>query len=407
MDMLIARQPIFDKHKNVYGYELLYRETDHNAYVASDGDMASSNVILGSFLSLGFQSLTGDKKAFVNFTDNLLTLEIPTLLPPDSLVIEILETVAPHEEIISACKKLKNAGYTIALDDFIFKPDYMPLIDLADIVKVDFLACSDKEKASLIKRLQNGKIRFLAEKVETQEAFEQALEIGYTYFQGYFFAKPVILSTNIIPPAKLNQMQLIKSINVKEPDFGVLAAIIERDPAYAYEILRIVNTMFFDRGTRIKSIRQALVRIGLDELRKWCYIAVLRNMAEGKHNEAINFCMVRARFLELFSQIIGMGNSKSEFMTVGVLSMLDVLSGFPLERILAETPISDKVKDTLLHRENDSKMAKSYYLLLEYEKGYWENVNRLAEDLQVDIKEITRIYFAAIRWVIEFAERIK
>ncbi|ATW23713.1 EAL and HDOD domain-containing protein [Candidatus Formimonas warabiya] len=407
MDMLIARQPIFDKNKKVYGYELLYRETEQNAYISADGDMASSNVILGGFLSLGFHTLTGDKKTFVNFTDNLLTQEIATLLPSDSLVVEVLETVVPHEEIICACKNLKDAGYTIALDDFIFKPEYTPLIKLADIVKVDFLSSSDAEKASIIRRFRNERIKFLAEKIETQEEFEKAVRMGYTYFQGYFFAKPVMLSRNIIPPAKLNQMRLIEAINAKVIDFGVLANVIEMDAAYSYEVLRIVNSVLFSRGTRVKSIRQALVRIGLEDLRKWCYIAVLRNLAEGKHTEAINYCMVRAKFMESFSPIIGMENSKSEFMTVGILSMLDVLSGCPLEKVFEEIPIADEVKNTLLYKDDDSKIAQSYQLLLEYEKGHWQNVEDLAKDLHVDTKKITEIYLEAIQWMIQITQRIQ
>lgn len=407
MDMLIARQPIFDKNQKVYGYELLYRETEHNAYVSSNGDMASSNVILGGFLSFGFHTLTGDKKAFVNFTDKLLTQEIATLLPPELLVVEILETVIPQEEIICACRRLKEAGYIIALDDFVFKPEYTPLMELADIIKVDFLASSDQEKAALIHRFPNKKVQFLAEKIETQEEFEKALKMGCTYFQGYFFAKPVILSRNIIPPAKLNQMRLIKAINVGEPDFSALANVIEMDAAYSYEVLRIANSVFLHRGTRIKSIRQALVRIGLEDLKKWCYFAVLRNLAEGKHHEAINYCMIRARFLELFSQIVGMERNKSEFMTVGILSMLDVLSGCPLEKVFEEIPISDEVKDILLFRDDNSKMAKSYHLLLEYEKGHWQNVDDLANNLHINTEEIRETYFEAIQWVTKFMQNIQ
>lgn len=406
MNIFIARQPIFDKDRNVYGYELLHREEGEKVYSAEDGDRASSNVISGGFLSLELNKLTGDKKAFVNFTDNLLFQEIPTILPPDYLVVEVLETVTICDELINACKRIKAAGYTIALDDFVFKPGYEPLVELADIIKVDFLESSDEEKSSIVRRFDKYNIKFLAEKIETHEEYEKAVGMGYTYFQGYFFSKPVTISTNTIPMNKLNQIRLIQAINEQDTDFVKLSSIIEMDASFSYEVLRLVNSAFFSRGMRIKSIKQALIRLGTEELRKWCYLTALRKLGGSQHSEVVNYCMIRARFLELISNRLGLKKKSAEFMTVGILSMLDVLSGCSLEKILQEIPLVDEVKNILLGKEKKGAMAKSFKLVLECEKGHWKEVAQLSKEMHMKAEEVIAFYYEAVQMTIKFNEEM-
>lgn len=185
MELYVARQPIFDKGLNFFGYELLYRSGLSNYYSNLDGDQATSELILNSMMVIGFNTLTRGKKAFVNFSNNLLEQDLATILPAESTVIEVLEDVEPNVKLVNACKRLKRNGYLIALDDFVYQKKYIPLIELADIIKIDFLNTSREERSQIIKRLANYKIKFLAEKIETHEDFKEVVKLGYTYFRGH------------------------------------------------------------------------------------------------------------------------------------------------------------------------------------------------------------------------------
>lgn len=197
MEVFVARQPIFDKNLNILCYELLFRANEDNFYNAEDGDKATLEVIANSLNLLGLEKLTDNKRAFINFTERLLLEGAPLLLPKDKVVIEILETVNPTIELVECCKKLKHMGYKLALDDFVFNSELKPLIELADIIKVDFLITKGTERSEVMKKIQGNKqVKFLAEKIETTEEFEEAVRLGYSYFQGYFLSKPTILSSN-------------------------------------------------------------------------------------------------------------------------------------------------------------------------------------------------------------------
>lgn len=193
MEVFVARQPVFDRNLDVYGYELLFRNSHNNFYDGLDENIATSSVISTSLSVIGMENLTGNKRAFINFPYDMLINESATTLPKEFVVIEILENVLPDYYIINACKKLKQLGYILALDDFVLKPEYYPLIELADIIKVDFLLTNSKERESIIKKINYPNIKFLAEKVETRDEYAQAFQLGYSYFQGYFLSKPVII----------------------------------------------------------------------------------------------------------------------------------------------------------------------------------------------------------------------
>ena len=209
MNIFVARQPIFDRFKKLFGYELLFRNGSKNYYEHVDGDEASNTVIANSFLTMGMQTVTGGKRAFINFTTNLLKNKVATSLPKDMIAVEILEDVEPDEEIILACRNLKELGYLIVLDDFVYHPRFQPLIELADIIKVDFLSTSYEERISILQQIGSTRIKFLAEKVETLEQYEEAFQLGFSYFQGYYFSQPIILSAKEIQNSKLNYMRLL------------------------------------------------------------------------------------------------------------------------------------------------------------------------------------------------------
>lgn len=191
----VARQPIFDVNLDIFGYELLYRSSFVNHYDGINGDQATLDVIRNSFLRIGIDTLTNGKRAFINFTTNCLKNNLPVMLPKEILGVEILEDVLADEEIINVCQKLKQNGYLLVLDDFVFTPERLSLVELADIIKIDFRTTSPKDRRQLLQRLRNDRLKFLAEKIEKHEEFQEALHLGFSYFQGYFLSKPSIIAS--------------------------------------------------------------------------------------------------------------------------------------------------------------------------------------------------------------------
>lgn len=396
MSIFIARQPIFDAAMNVFGYELLFRSGMVNSYTAMDADYASSNVMINSFCLLGLDKLTGSKKAFINFTGNLLKQDVATLFPREELVIEILENVNPEKDIVENCRKLKKSGYSIALDDFILRDDYLTLIELADIIKVDFLSSSQDDKKSIVQRFKGRNIKFLAEKVETPEEFQQAKEWGYTYFQGYFFSKPAILSTNDIPPLKMIYLQLIEKINSHEVDFSELAEIVIRDVALSYKLLKLVNSSAFGLRSKVESVRQALVVLGTNEIKKLVSLLILQDLGDDKPEEIVHTSLVRAKFAELLAAETVIKTRKEECFLMGMFSTLDVLMSRPMEEVLSGVSLSKDVRSALLKK--DGLFGYIYQLILAYEMGDWSQCNSCASILGINPNKLMEAYVEALGW---------
>lgn len=396
MDVYLARQPIFNKNKKLFGYELLYRNSQVNSFHCSDGDKASSDVMMNSFHLMGIENITGGKKAFINFTDQLLKDGVATLFPKNDLVIEILETVQPCAEIVSSCCELKNKGYTLALDDFVFSPEYLPLVAMADIIKIDFLSTPPHLLESLVKSLKNKNLKFLAEKIETNEDFEKAKKWGYSLFQGYFFSKPIIMSVHDVSPLKLNYLQLIQKANASEFNFEQITDIVSKDLSLSYKLLRMVNSAAFGFRKRIKSVRQALVLLGSEEIRKWVSLIAIRGIGDDHPEEIITTSLVRARFLEQLSVAYNKSTKHDECFLTGLFSTLDVLMNRPMAEILKEIAITDNIVEALIHY--GGRMGHAYSLILAYEKADWNKVTALCEALGFDCSQITDIYVKALNW---------
>ncbi|MCX7922708.1 MAG: HDOD domain-containing protein [Clostridia bacterium] len=397
MEVFVARQPIFDKNKQIYGYELLYRKNSNNFFDNTvDGNIASASVIIDSFLVIGLQTLTGGNKAFVNFTSSLIKQEVSTIFPKDQLVVEILETIEPDDEIISSCRRLKEQGFIIALDDFVFKEQYEPLIELADIIKIDFLSTSEFDKKNIVQRYRHKNIKFLAEKIETYEDFEKAVSLGYTYFQGYFFSKPVIMSAKDIAPNKLNCIQLVKQVNEMEPDFRKMSSIIGKDVALSYALLKLVNSAAFYHVNKINSIDHALAMLGLVEIKKWIYLVVLRRMAEDKPTELVRYCLIRAKFCELLACELGMRERSSELFMMGLFSLIDVLMDRPLQELLTDLPLSEDIRRALVGEAG--KFRDIYEIIIAFEKADWIRVWAFSKNFKLNMDCIAKNYYSAVEW---------
>ena len=396
MDLYIARQPIFDRNLEVFGYELLYRSSRENRYAAMDADEASSSVIINAFTVLGLENLTGGKRAFVNFTDRLLKERVATLFPKDLLVVEVLEDVVPDREIRQACADFREKGYLVALDDFIYRPDLKPLVELADIIKVDFTLLGERERQSVVRVLGNGRIRFLAEKVETQEEFEKAKAWGYTLFQGYFFSKPVIQPVGEIPPMRLNQLRLLEALNRPDVEFDAVTEIVSQDVSLSYKLLRLINSPAIGRPVRIDSIRQALVMLGQRELKKWLSLIVLRGIASHKPDELVRSSLIRAKLLETIGADSKLPNAKEELFLLGLFSQLDAMMDRPLAELLGGLNMPDAIKTGLLQGEGMYGML--FELVCHFERGDWGEVARICALLGQKPERLTPIWCKAVEW---------
>lgn len=395
MDIFVARQPIFDRKQKVFGYELLYRSGMVNRYDGSDGTEASLAVIRNTFLFLGKQILTPSTYAFINFTKNLLASGVAQSLPPGQTVIEILEDIEPDEELISICLDLKKAGYTIALDDYtIHNTVQNPLLELSDILKVDLIHSTEKEsKAIVLKHGNNGR-RLLAEGVETHEEFAQALSLGYSLFQGYFFSKPVIVPGKDIPGHKLTYMRLLQELNKNELDFPAVEQIIKNDMSLCYTLLKYINSAFFGLREEITSIMQALLLLGEKQVRKWASLTLITFMGADKPSEVVVRGLIRGYMSEMLAEPSGLGGHESELFLMGMFSILDVLMGRPLAEVVEGMSLGKEVREAFLG--NDNLHRQLYEMILAYESGDWETLDAAADKLRLKRELIPDTYLAAV-----------
>src|SRR5699024_3433034 len=257
-------------------------------------------------------------------------------------VIEILEDVNPTPNVMKVCQKLKDEGYTIALDDFIFDERYEPLIELANIIKVEYPAVSiERQKYFIQKYKREHGITFLAEKIETREQQQIALDIGYDLLQGYFYSKPVIVTGKEIEILETSIFQMIQEMENEEPDYKVLAGFIERDLSLSYKLLKIVNSVGYGSRHKIKSINQALVRLGINEIKKWIYLLMLQEKRNVQNKELIKTSLIRAKLMELIALKLKMTHHHFDFFLTGLFSSIDILLNKSMEEIVATLPLAE------------------------------------------------------------------
>ena len=399
MDVFVARQPIFDRQQRVFGYELLFRSCLTNAYDGTEGTQATSQVITTSFFSLDMGKILGGKRAFINFNRDLLVGECVSVLPSEIAVVEVLESVEADEQVMAACKHLKERGYLLALDDFVCEERLAPLAEVADIIKVDFLATPEAERRRLVRRYSGRGIKLLAEKVETPEQFRQAYQMGYSYFQGYFFARPVIISGRDIPAFKLHYLQILKEINLPELDYQRLENMIKQEVSLSYKLLRYINSAAFGWRGPIESIRQALVLLGESESRKFVSLVALPFLAQDKPEELVVTAVIRARFCESIAPRVGLSNRKADLFFLGMFSLLDVIMDRPLEEVLAEVGLAPDVREALLEKScGRNPLGWILELVRCYEAAEWDRLAQAARHLRLPAEVIPDLYLDSVHW---------
>jgi len=406
MDVLVARQAIFDRNRRVHGYELLFRSSAaRNEFDGTEGGLATKQVLANSLLVIGLDNLVGRKKAFVNFGRGPLLQGWHASLPKGSTVIELLEDVQPDTDVLEACRELRKQGYQIALDDFVFRPGCEALLDIADLVKIEVQGVSRAEQQKLVRYCCAHGVETLAEKVETHEEFQWAHQAGYNYFQGYFFARPAMLRGRQIPAAKLHCLRLLQEAQRPELDFDRLEELILADVSLSYQLLRYVNSALFSHRNQIRSIPQALMFFGENGLRKWIALATLTRAAEDKPGELILHSLVRARFCEGVARMLQLGLEESAFL-MGLFSLLDALIDRPLEDALTDVNMAPEITAVLTaHARSASPLALIYALARTYEAGDWDQVEDVARELGTAASCVGEAYCGALQWASEVLEQ--
>ena len=397
--VFIARQPIFDQNLEVYGYELLFRSGRDNFYAFDDGDQATRLTVSNALNVMGLNDLVSDKKVFVNITRELLLEGFHILLPKAQAVVELLETVEPDKEVIASCRMLKRAGYILALDDFVFSPKYEPLLAIADLVKVDFMISDREERRSIVADFKRPGLSFLAEKVEGPDEFEEGIALGYSLFQGYFFAKPKIIEGRDIAGAKHKYLLFLREVHSPELDFDRLEKVIKSDGSLSVKLLRYLNSAGMGVRERITSIKQALVLLGARPLRKWASLVAMTCLAEDKPNELVRLSLARAEFCELLGGDLQMIGRELDLFLLGLLSALDAMLDCPLSQVIGQLSLAEDVKATLMG--GSGTLGKIYMLVQACERGDWKTACMLGRLLGVEPQRINERYAQSLHWADE------
>ncbi len=389
----IARQPILNAKEQTFGYELLYRAAAENFARIDDSDQAARSV-LDDLLTLGFEDLARGRRAFLNCTRELLTRSFVQLLPRENVVLEILESVVPDHDLLQSCSELKSAGYTLALDDFVPTPQTLCLVPFADYIKIDFRLLSLADCGALVRQF-GGKIQFVAEKVETRAEYAAAREMGCTLFQGYFFAKPALLTVKQIPPMYMNYIRLLATTCKPEVDFAEVEEIIKTDVALCYKLLRFLNSAAFCLGSEITSLRQALVILGENSIRRWIAVSAAASAAKGKPPELLISALLRARFCERLA--VHARCKPYEAFVVGLFSLVPSLLEIPLDQILRRIELPAEARAALLGEP--SRLLTMFQIVKEYIEGEVQPIAARSAQLELSDQQVASCYLEAVRSV--------
>lgn len=393
MDTFVARQPIFDKNKHLYAYELLFRSGISNVFPDIDGETATSNLLSSSFFTVGLDKISCGKKVFINFTEQLLREGTAAMFPAAKIVVEVLENVRPTVEIVAACKNLVDQGYTLALDDFIYYQNLKPLIELADIIKIDFQLITSQQIYQIVKDLSNCSCELLAEKIETYQEFEQALAMGFSYFQGYFFAKPEILHNKDIPSSHVTIMQLICEVNKVELDIDRLENLINQDLSLSYKLMNFLNSSYFMRSKPLPSVRQAILSLGITGVRTFASLVAAGSIAEDKPHELTKTSIIRAHFLEQIGNELN--KNGRDFFMLGLFSLLDAMLDVSMITVLEKLPLADDVRTALISRSGE--LYPYLELVEKYESCQWSCVDSQLAAAGIPTARILSFYLDALK----------
>ncbi|MCK8120826.1 MULTISPECIES: EAL and HDOD domain-containing protein [Pseudoalteromonas] len=404
MSVFVARQAIFNRRQKVVAYELLFRDSPKNFFPDIAEGQATARLIMENQLNLGTRHITSGKKALINIGPESLELDLCAFLPCQDVVIELLESIEPTDTNYELCRELFHSNFNLALDDFVYKPQWDRFLKLVKLIKFDITITPLDDIHPIIKKLKDHKqIKLLAEKIETQEEYEVAAGMGFDYFQGYFFAKPTMMKHNDIDYNYGLVVAIYAEIMGPNPDLTKIAALFELDAALAYKLLRLINSGVFPIQSKIASLKQALVYLGQERLKKFVSLIVTAHTAGKKPAELMQVCVVRARFCELIAKKVAKHQSGEAFLT-GLFSLLDAILDQPMSLLVEKLPFQDDIKAALLEEKNTL-----YYILKvvkAYETGSWWALEQAVIFLNIQSDILPELYQKSVDWADSYKNNI-
>jgi len=388
----VARQPILDLRGCVHGYELLFRDGPETAF-RGDGDLATRTMIDNTVL-FGLNRLTCGLPAFVNCTREALVDQLVYALPSGMIVLEILENLEPTPELVAACRSVKTAGYRLALDDFTWKPGIEPLVELADYIKVDFALTTAPEREALLKRLSGVTVALVAEKVETQDEYNQAREEGFTLIQGYYFCRPVLLENRKVPVNRLSHIEILRLMRSDSIDLHELAGLVKRDASLTYRLLRLINSPICAVRQEVRSVETALIAVGEETFRRIATLAITSELNADQPAEALRMAFVRGRFCELTAGLCALDSTEQYLL--GLLSLLPAMLRLPMEDLVPALPLREEIRQALLGASIPEQCPLAW--LANHERGDWAACDAIVAAHGMSQEELLRSYAEAVSW---------
>ena len=396
MQVFVARQAIFNRRQHVVAYELLFRNSTDNFFPDIEESVATAKLITENQLNFGTRHITSGKKALINIGPDSLKMDLCAFLPNQDVILELLETVEPSEENYQLCRKLFHKNFILALDDFVYEPKWDRFLKLVKLVKFDIQITPLQDISALVKKLrQYKKIKILAEKIETIEDFKIAHEMGFDYFQGYFFAKPTVIEQKDIDINYPLALSIYAQVMKEYPDINAITRLFQLDTALSYKLLRLINSGVFPVQKDIESIKQALVYLGHEHIKKFVSLILTAHITQTKPTELMKMCVIRARFCELIARQVTPSVANSAFLT-GLFSLLDAILDRPMEQLLVRLPFPDMIKEALMQEKN------ILYYILEivkaYESGSWWGLEQAVVFINIKSDLLPKLYLDALDW---------
>ena len=396
----LGRQPILNRSQQIVGFELLFRSAE-SLMAASfrDTHVASASVILNALSDFGFQDVLGRHKGFFNVTHEMLMSDAVELLPKNQVVIELLETILMDEEVVARCRALKALGFTLALDDHVFSPDFTAIYQMVDIVKLDILGIPPEDLAGIVEKLRAWPLTLLAEKVESAEQYAVCSALGFDLFQGYYFARPVVLKQNRVDVGKLTMLQLMEQV-MAETELSEIEETFKQNPGLTYNLLRLVNSVAIGLRVRIKTLRHALMVLGLEQLKRWITLALYAsNESSGAQSPLLEIAAMRGKLMELLVQSLpnpaGKEFSDRAFMA-GILSLIEVLFEVSMSELVEKLNLVDDVRDALLERSG--RLGNLLQLAEKLEQTDFAAVNQHLEECGLSLDQLLAAQLETITW---------
>ena len=398
-ELYIARQPIYNKQLDLVGYELLYRGNEKDLAEIENEYQATSDTIIHSFMDVGIDNLVGSAQAYINFPKEFIVGDLFAPFFTEQSVLELSQYILPSKEVIDGLKKLKSQGYEIALDNFRYDEACIPLLDLADYVKIDVLNSDEEKIRQELDAIKDFGVKLIAQKVETQEMKELCVKCGFDYFQGFFFCKPQVIKQIQIPANKMVVLNLLNKIQDPEMDYDEFQVILSQDVTLSYKLLRYINSAMFGLRREIESIKDAVVLLGQDNVKKWLSLILLSRLDENKPNELIVVALTRGKMCELLASDIYPEIVPQTFI-VGLFSVLDALMDRPMVELLDTVILSAPIKLALLDQSGD--LGEVLNLVYAYEQFKFDEL----DESTVACQNLRNSYLEALNWAEESIKAI-